>query len=236
MQRCLDRLPDIIYSCACVKVYPAGADMKIDILIFQVAILFLPGLLWARIDARYGFKGSQSDTEYFLRSFQFGLVSYSVTYLIYLAVGKSFTFVDFSEAGAKTIINGSIVYEILSAIAVGCVLSVIWLYATTYKWLSRFLQFIKSTKTYGDEDVWDFTFNSSSASVEYVHFRDFEKNLVYGGWVSSYSGTEKLRELVLRDVIVYDFNGAELYNTPMVYLARAPEDIHIEFPYKQEGS
>lgn len=58
---------------------------------------------------------------------------------------------------------------------------------------------IKATKTYGDEDVWDFTFNSSDAAVEYVHFRDFANRIVYAGGVREFSETDKLRELVLRD-------------------------------------
>jgi hypothetical protein len=52
--------------------------------------------------------------------------------------------------------------------------------------------------------------------------------------VTTYSETEKLRELVLRDVIVYNLEGEELYKTPMLYLARAPENVHIEFPYQPE--
>jgi hypothetical protein len=83
-----------------------------------------------------------------------------------------------------------------------------------------------------DEDVWDFTFNSPIAAVEYVHFRDFTNKIVYAGWVREFSESEKLRELVLRDAEIYDFDGNKLFDTPMVYLARAPEDIHVEFPYR----
>jgi hypothetical protein len=94
---------------------------------------------------------------------------------------------------------------------------------------------IGATKRYGDEDVWDYTFNAhaSIASVEYIHFRDFEKELIYGGWVATFSETEKLRELVLQDVEVYNFDGQALYSVPMLYLARAPENLHIEFPYRK---
>lgn len=105
------------------------------------------------------------------------------------------------------------------------------MYAAKGKWLTRFLQKIKATKTYGDEDVWDFTFNSSDAASEYVHVRDFDNEIVYAGWVSTFSESEKLRELVLTKVKVYDFAGTEIFETPRVYLARKPEGIHIEFPF-----
>ena len=101
--------------------------------------------------------------------------------------------------------------------------------------LTRFLQKIKATKAYGDEDVWDFTFNSSVPAVEYVHFRDFENKFVYAGWVMTFFETEKLRELVLRDVQVFDFEGVLQYEMPLLYLARNAESIHIEFPYRSGG-
>jgi hypothetical protein len=36
---------------------------------------------------------------------------------------------------------------------------------------------------------------------------------------------------VLRDVIVSDFEGKELFKTPRVYLARKADNVDIEFPY-----
>lgn len=205
--------------------------MKLDLLILQLAVLLLPGLIWARLDARFVLNSKPSDTEFFLRAFQFGLVSYGVTFVLFSAIGWQFTLVDFSEAGTRTVVTSTIVHEILWAVGVGLVLSILWIYAATYKLFIRFLQIIKATKTYGDEDVWDYLLNSPSAAVEYVHFRDFDKEIVYAGWVRTFSETEKIRELVLRDVQVFNFDGHKLFETPMVYLARAPENIHIEFPY-----
>ena len=46
-----------------------------------------------------------------------------------------------------------------------------------------------------------------------------------------WSESEKQREIVLRDVIVSDFKGRELFKTPRVYLARNADNIDIEFPY-----
>lgn len=209
--------------------------MSSEFLLFQLAVLFIPGLIWAGIDSQYGRKTEQSDIQFFLTAFKFGIVSYVATFVIYTASGSKFEIIDIGSASTKFVINGEVFKEIAIATAVGFVLSIIWLYATTFKILTRALQFIGATKAYGDEDVWDFTFNSSSPAVEYVHFRDFEKSLIYGGWVSTFSSTEKLRELVLRDVIVYDFDGSVLYHTPLLYIARAVGDIHIEFPYTERA-
>ena len=206
--------------------------MKIDIVIVQIAVIFLPGLIWAGLDLRYAVKSKQSEFQYTLRAFLFGLASYAVTFCIYALLGWPVTLADLSDAATRGIFTPAIFKEVASAVVVGLILAISRLNASNYKSDTRFLQKIGATKTYGDEDVWDFTFNSPVAAVEYVHFRDFANKIVYAGWVKEFSETEKLRELVLRDAQIYDFDGKLLFDTPLVYLARSPENIHIEFPYR----
>jgi hypothetical protein len=208
--------------------------MKIDLLFVQFAIIFLPGLIWAGLDSRYALKSKPSEFEYILRAFLFGMASYGITFGIYAALGWPFSLADISDAATKGLFTPATFKEIAATTFVGLVLAILWLYASNYKWDTRFLQKIRATKTYGDEDVWDFTFNSPIAAVEYVHFRDFANKIVYAGWVKEFSETEKLRELVLRDAQIYDFEGNLLFETPLVYLARDPENIHVEFPYRTE--
>lgn len=205
--------------------------MKPELIVVQIAIIFLPGLIWASLDSRYAQKSKPSEFEFTLRAFLFGLTTYGLTFTIYAACGWTFELADLSSAAATGKFTPAIFKEVVSAVFVGTFLAVLWLYASNYKWDTRFLQKIGATKRYGDEDVWDFTFNSSIAAVEYVHFRDFENKIVYSGWVQEFSETEKLRELVLRDAEIYDFDGNKLFDTPLIYLARAPENLHIEFPH-----
>ena len=206
--------------------------MKIDILVIQIAILFIPGLIWAQIDSRYALISKPSDTEFFVRAFLFGVVSYCATFGFYKIFRWDFVIVDFANADKKEVVTYSIIKEVLWAIATSLVLSVIWIYAATYKLFNRFLRFIRATKKFGDEDVWDYTFNSRYGSVDYVHFRDFSNKIVYAGWVDAFSETEKLRELTLRDVQIFDFDGEKLFEVPRVYLAREAGNIHIEFPQR----
>jgi hypothetical protein len=209
--------------------------MELSLLALQIAIIFLPGLIWARLDATYGLKSRPSDTEFFMRAFMFGLVSYAVTFVAFALVGRPFKVLDFAAQGNAPLVTSAIAYEIIAATGASFLLAVLWLYITNYKLLTRFLQAIGATKTYGDEDVWDFTFNSQKAAVEYVHFRDFANRLVYAGWVNTFSETERLRELVLSKARLYDFDGNLLFETPLLYLARNPENVHVEFPYRGES-
>ena len=205
--------------------------MKLDNFLIQLAILFLPRVVWARLDASWARQNKPSDTEFFVRAFLFGVISYVVTFGIYSILGYNFELVRLDNGSMLT---SSIVTEIVVATAVGFVFSIIWIYASTHKWVARMLQAIGATKRFGDEDVWDFTFNSKATSVEFVHVRDFDQRVVYAGYVNAFSEREALRELVLRDVTVYDFDGNTMYDVPLLNISRRPEGLHIEFPYRSK--
>ncbi len=202
----------------------------LNLFVAQIAVLFLPGIIWARIDMRYAAKEKRSDLDFFIATFIFGLVAYSLTFVGYAAAGRTFRVVDFKAVGDTSVLTSQVCWEILIATAVGFVLAILWVYASTWKILTKFLQFIRATKRYGDEDVWDFTFNSAGTHTRFVNVRDFDKKIVYTGRVNAFSESEKLRELTLYDVEVYDFDANFMYAVPHLYMARRPDDIHIEFP------
>ena len=206
-----------------------------DLFFFQLIIIFIPGIIWERLDAQFGPSKIIQQWDILRRTFIFGLAAYVVTFCIYWFLSWFITdlnFQLFKFAKDTEFLDGSSIKLIFAAsvVSIGC--SVVWLYASTYKLPTRLLQRMKATRRYGDEDVWDFTFNSGRPEVEYIHLRDFEKKITYAGWVEAFSETEKQRELRLRDVIVYDFEGAVLFETPRVYLARKMDNIDIEFPYR----
>lgn len=202
----------------------------LNLFIAQVAVIFLPGIIWARMDNRYCALEKRSDLDFFVATFIFGVVSYATTFAIFLLLNWHFFPIDFKEAQDRTVLTRAIGIEILDATIVGFLLAIAWVYASTWKVLTHLLQFLRATKKYGDEDVWDFTFNSRDDSVRFVNVRDFEKKIAYTGWVNAFSESGKLRELTLFDVQLYDFEGSFMYSVPRVYIARKPDDIHIEFP------
>jgi hypothetical protein len=207
----------------------------VDLFFLQIIVIFIPGIIWERIDAQYGRNRATQQWDILRRTFIFGFVAYFVTFALFWCVsflfeGWDFKLFDFKKDG--TFLDGVAFKQIAAASIVAMACAILWLYATNYKCFTRFLQWMAATKRYGDEDVWDYMFNSGRAEVEYVHVRDFEKKITYAGWVEVWSESEKQRELVLRDVIVYDFEGKKLFETPRVYLARKADNIDIEFPYR----
>jgi hypothetical protein len=212
-----------------------------DIFFFQLVIVFVPGIIWERMDSQYGREHPKEQWDVIRRSFVFGLASYGILFGISWCLSWHFGDLGLRLPQIKkeeAFLDTTVLKEIFFASLVSLVSSILWLYITNYKLVTRFLQTISATKRYGDEDIWEFTFNSRRAEVEYVNIRDFDKKLVYTGWVEAFSESEKQREIVLRDVILYDFDSRVILETERVYLARSADNIDIEFPYKatdQEG-
>jgi hypothetical protein len=204
-------------------------NLNVSSLFFELALIFIPGFIWMKIHSRYGFKGEKTQFDLILNAFIFGVLSYAFLYVIYRYEGWSLKLFEL-ESDSKKLIQPEIFPEIVAAVIVAIIGGVLSLYVENYKLFTRFVQKIGATKTYGDEDVWDFVFNSSSRAVTFVHFRDFEQRVTYAGFVEIFSESGQLREIVLRDVIVYDFEQTEMYRVPRLYLARERENVHIEFP------
>lgn len=203
-----------------------------DFVVAQLALIFMPGIIWAKIDAKYGSGLRPDQTTLLIRAFLFGLATYSVLFLIYTACGKEFGYSNLGNDIEKIDLV-ALTDEISWSIPLSFVLSILWLWAVRYRLLMKFLHKINASKRYGDEDVWSYTFNSDQANVEYVHLRDLENGYIFAGWVNTYSETEDHRELLLRDVIVYDEDGTEISRPPHVYLSRPKSNIWIEFPYRK---
>jgi hypothetical protein len=204
-------------------------NLNVSTLFFELAIIFIPGFIWMKIHARYGFKGEKTQFDLILNAFIFGVLSYAILDCVYVFKGWPLKIFDLGSE-SKKLLEPAIFPEILSAVIISVVGGVLTLYVENHKLFTRFVQKIGATKTYGDEDVWDFVFNSSSRAVNFVHFRDFQQRVTYAGIVEIFSESGQLREMVLRDVIMYDFDGNEMYRVPRLYLAREREGIHIEFP------
>lgn len=208
--------------------------MGIDIVLVQLAIVFLPGLIWAQINARHVAKEKPGQVEFITHIFLFGLSSYAVAFVAYGISGNDFSSLGIDDLNQAEIVPSDFVDEILASIGISIALAVLSIYMATYKIPVRILMFFKATRKYGDEDVWDFMFNSPQIDTEYVHVRDFDKGVTYAGWVRAFSETEKLRELLLVDVILYHRDGGEPTKAPLLYLARDRSDIHIEFPIREK--
>ena len=66
-------------------------------------------------------------------------------------------------------------------------------------------------------------------NAEEIYVRCPKTNLTYYGIINTYSETETVSELVLREVSVYSYDESELlYEVPTIYLALSKGEVIIE--------
>lgn len=197
-------------------------------LVIQIAILFLPGIIWERIHATYVLKDKPEQFDIIRRAFVFGVISYVLAFAAYSGLHRRFYLVALE--GDHIAFSIKIAREIGYATLIAFVMALIHVWFDSRRIFSRFILSTTIGDRYGIEDVWDYTFSRKDTLTNYINMRDFDKEIVYSGYVLLYSESEKLRELVLRDVVVYSFDGSELFRAPRVYIARDKDNIDIEFP------
>ena len=203
--------------------------MRIDFLFIQLAVVFLPGLIWTQLAATYSMKERPKPIDFLVRAFIFGLLTYAIVFLGYGWFGREFSVPPVGDS--QRFLSIDFADELLWSSAVAFLFSLVWIYGSTRRWMTRLLNRVGAATTHGKEDIWDLTFNRFRPAVEYAHIRDLDRGIVYAGWIQVYSETGKLRELLLRDAIIWDKNGDDI-EVPLLYLARTDTDVHIEFPYR----
>lgn len=199
--------------------------MEVNSIAVQLALLFVPGLIWAMIDAAHRPPSDSGQFLYTLRVFVFGVICYSFVGTAYALTHHSFDVLIFTSDGWK--LKDSI-DELFWASITSLVLSILWLYGRTHKIVTRFLNYIGASRHIADQDIWEFMFNSDDPKVKYVHIRDYENKLVYAGYVTAFSERMDLREVAMYDVIIYNDNGEEISKAPYLYLARDIKSITLE--------
>jgi hypothetical protein len=193
----------------------------------QIALLFLPGLLWTMMDAAHRPPKQTQQFIYLVRTFLFGVISYAVVGLLYSRTGRTFDLLDLSARQWKF---ASSLDELGWALVAAFALSIVWVAGRTHKVVTRLLNYLRISNYIADQDIWEFMFNSDTPRIKFAHIRDYENELIYTGYVRAYSQSAEVRELAMYEVVVYDDKGSELYTAPYVYLSRAPSSITLEFP------
>lgn len=204
----------------------------------QLALIFMPGLIWANIDEKYGAGKPPDHVKFFVRVFLFGMSTYVALYGLYSLAALFFKELEFGHYGwAEDITNPDLtafIDEIFWSVPLSLFLSVLWLYAVRCKVLRKLLHYLNATERLGDEDLWS-TILKEDKPGDPIYFRDCAKDLIYAGWVESYSQNEDNREMVLRNVSVYKDARLEggstqhLFDTPRLYVSCDKNSVLIDF-------
>ena len=215
--------------------------MDISGLAVRIIFLLLPGAIAASLYWKLKGRATRKDWEDLLEVVIFSICSYLVyaicTYVlgcfdfVWIRFGlqaRTFTRFEafFDEKAPLDLVE--IFYVSLSSIP----LAVLASYAYQYKWLNIFGQKIGATTRLGDEDVWNSFYQNVYVKGRWATIKDHKLNLYYYCWVQAFSDSGKERELILREVHVYDGSAARrLYKTDFMYLSRNSDDLTIELAY-----
>lgn len=102
-----------------------------------------------------------------------------------------------------------------------------------YKLINALGRKIRISNKYGDENLYSYFLNATNITEVYI--RDKSKGLTYHGVIDSFSETDEFKEIVLRDVHVYNYeDSSTLYDVDKLYISRCSNDITIESPYLNE--
>lgn len=212
--------------------------MSLSSFLIRIIFLALPGIIGSAIYRKLRGKTNQKDWEDFREIALFSLLSYVFYGLgadLLNRIGGVWTFTSLQAIFDERIPISYI--EIIFASIIGIFLSFVATGIHTAYLINKIGRLIHVTRRFGDEDVWEFFVNNSM--LGWVFVRDHKTNLTYFGWIQYFSDSEKERELLMRDVIVYsNSTGDELYQSRAIYFSRDRYDLTIEIPLiprKDEG-
>jgi hypothetical protein len=202
--------------------------MEISELTLKLILLLIPGSLACIIYERLTIHKQWTSFKFITNSILFGAISYLIAGVIFSIYKDDESFKLFwDNLPTKDIPYNVILKSSIISILVGFVSTGI----DNYKLINKFGKYIRLTNKYGDENLFSYFLNAED--VDEVYVRDITNKLTYHGFINSFSETDEIKELVLLDVVVYDYETSkELYSLDKIYLSKSKENLIIELPYK----
>lgn len=198
--------------------------MDLSSFLIRVIFLVIPGVVSSLLYRSLRGRTKRPDWETYLEILAFSLVNYCVAgFFFWISTEHGFKALQ-ALYDDKLPIDRQVVSEIVGSAIAGVPVAFIASYIEQYKVLNRIGKWLRATRRFGDEDVWDYL--QRSPNVIWVLVRDHKFDLAYYGWAEAYSDPYKARELLLRDVKVYrNSTGEHIYDSIGIYISRKAEDL-----------
>lgn len=192
----------------------------------QIIYFIIPGVLFMRITNYILGKNSNDFTESFLNIF----VASAISFLIGngILVGSNKYFKSNFEITEITLIltDNKVSAEVFSAaILISIVLSFTYIGIINKNILFIIARFFDCTDRCDNNNVWDTLFQKGN---QWITFRDYITNNTYYGRVEQLSDGSTEKELLLKNVRIYNSNSEEICSMDKVYLARKNSEFSIE--------
>jgi Family of unknown function (DUF6338) len=208
--------------------------MNLSEFAFRIICIFIPGLIAFNIVNKLSFHKEFKTPDILLGALTYGFICYLIYYCVFIILipiifpffpRQTFYFTEsLTNSQAKLNIQ-EIAIATLLAIPTGLISTAL----VNSKLLFKFASKLRISDKLDDIGVWNKAFEASLN--HWVIVRDIESNLMYRGWVESFSDGLDGNEILLRDVEVYrNSDGNLLYPVPGLYISLSKEDnLRIEF-------
>jgi hypothetical protein len=206
--------------------------MELGDLAFKLILILSPGILATMLYRRIIIKKKWESIDIGLNTLLFGILSYLLLQGFYnlcdwgdLIIWQT---LQDNEVLPYKEIFWSAVWSIFVALIAGIIVNT--------NAINKVAIWLSISSKYGEENLF-YTFLSSKNTNE-IHLKDIDNNLVYNGYVKYYSEDENLRELILEDVDIYEYNTGKHFNKFSKLYISIPksEKIIIEIPNSKEDA
>jgi hypothetical protein len=209
--------------------------VPINTAVLALVLIFIPGILCYGIVVSLTSRRDRDNTTIFLQIFMYGVTSY----MVLAPCNDAFPSLT-AHSGIRlenlALLNPSSVEKsgidplpIAAASVVGMIQGILTTLNVNSGLLLRLCRALGITRRFSDPDVWSFLLNSYDID-NWVTIRHKDRGHIYQGYVRSFSGGGRDRELVLELVRVYSLDTAEeIGEIPILYLAFNKDDLVLEF-------
>lgn len=213
--------------------------MNLNEVTIGILFLFLPGIIASLAVANLTTHRTLRPADHVLPSFIYGFVVHVLynfgaqswnSVLVEIYEFPEYRIVPLSGGGSQSVPTEAILYGVL----VSLVFSLCMAAAINRKIWNRIARATGVTRKFGDRDVWSYIMNSNE--VGWIAVRDRSAGLYYVGRLDAYSDEESVREIVLKDTVVYDNEtGNARYDAGVVYFSFPFEGLVLElYPSRVE--
>jgi hypothetical protein len=163
-----------------------------DISSFLIRVIFpvIPGVVSSLLYRSLRGRIKRPNWEAYLEILVFSLINYCVAGVFFWVFSEhGFTALQ-ALYDDKLPVDTQVVREIVGSAIAGIPIAFVASYFDQYKVINRTGKWLRATRRFGDEDVWDYLHRSPN--VIWVCVRDHKVDLAYYGWVEAYRILTKL--------------------------------------------
>ena len=102
------------------------------------------------------------------------------------------------------------------------------------RWIHKFLRSIKVTRRGLESELWRQIQLIDELEFEFCDYHDLKNERIFSGAVKSYFDSDGIREILLMDVEVFDFQKNLIEQRPYIYLAFPADQVRLDFYNKGE--